>query len=69
MRVQAVFSPYFMLYVTRHEKTGLAYAQKIHLFMLRYVPPLLLKILEIYKLHKIPYEKLCINDVNFIRLL
>ena len=31
---------------------------KIHLFILQYVSPLLFKILEICKLHEIPYEKL-----------
>ena len=44
--------------VTRHEKTGLPYVHKIHLFIFQYVSPLLFTILEIYKLHEIPYEKL-----------
>ena len=40
--------------VTRHEKTGLKYIHKIHLFILQYVSPLVFKILDNYK----PYEKL-----------
>ena len=35
-----------------------AYVRKIHLFILLYVSPLLFKVLEIFKLHEIPYEKL-----------
>ena len=31
---------------------------QIHLLMLQYVSPLLFMILEIYKLHEIPYEML-----------
>ena len=36
------------------------YVHKIHLhiLILQYVSPLLFKILEIYKLHEIPYDKL-----------
>ena len=34
------------------------YAHKIHLFILQYVSPSLFKILDIYKLHEIAYEKL-----------
>ena len=34
------------------------YLHKIHLFILQYVSPLLFKILELYKLHEISYEKL-----------
>ena len=43
-------------YVTQHEKIRLAYVYKLHLLMLQYVSHLLVKILEIYKLHEIPYE-------------
>ena len=43
-------------YATQHEKTRLAYVYKLHLSMLQYISHLLIKILEIYKLHEIPYE-------------
>ena len=48
--------------VTQHEKTRLMYPQYMYLLYCMF------RILEIYKLHKIPYES-CINGVNFIRFL
>ena len=45
-------------YVTRHEKTGLMYTKYTYSYYVHYVSPLLFMILEICKLHQIPYEKL-----------
>ena len=46
-----------------------AYVHNKHLFTLQYASPLLFKILEIYKLNEIPYEKLHKWCIYFIRLL